>query len=143
VIAGELITRIQGLGYKLSLEGVNLRYRYAGVGDPPKEARGLLDELVRHKAEVLDLLRLFEPNQADLKEPFPMESERLGGERVFLCANETQAREIERTGRVAYLPSEVNALLVISTGMPKEVWKDSLSKIHEVKKMFRGSRIGR
>jgi len=131
MIAGELLTKVQGLGYKLNREGGNLRYRYIGAGDPPKEARTLLDEVRQYKAEVLDFLRLLEPSQDDHKE------------RLFISPDEAQGRKIERAGGVAYLPSEVKALLALLAGMPKEVWKDSLGKIYEVKKIFPGSRIVR
>ncbi len=84
---------------------------------------------------------LLDTPQGKLKDPLLIESERLGGERVYLVANEAQAQEIEKKGEVPYLPEEIRALLALSTVMNEGSRKDYLLKIHEVKKTFPGSRI--
>lgn len=138
----DLISGLQRLGYELTSNGVNLRYHYVRAGEPSAEAISLLNQVRRHKAEVLDFLRVLEPPRADFKESFLVESAFLK-DRLFLAADEAQGQEIERAGGVCYLPAEVRSLLALSSGMPGEVWKDSLGKIHEVKKVFPGARIVR
>jgi len=75
-----------------------------------------------------------------LREPLLIESERLGDERIFLCADEAQAKEIEKAGSV-YTPAEVRSLLSLQAGMDLGKWKIHLANIHEVKKAFRGARL--
>ncbi len=57
----DLIERLKGLGYSLRLEGEKVRFRYAGAGTPPEEAKGLLEVMRGYKAEVV----------ADLKRAVP------------------------------------------------------------------------
>ncbi len=85
---------------------------------------------------------LFDTPQGKLKKPLLIESAFLI-DTLYLVANEAQAKEIEKAGGICYLPREVRALLAISAGISKDSLKDYLEKIHEVKKTFRGARIGR
>lgn len=54
---GELIERLKGLGYRLHLDGDRVKFRYTGVGEPPAEAKALIDELKGKKAEAMDYLK--------------------------------------------------------------------------------------
>jgi hypothetical protein len=52
----DLIERLKGLGYSLSLDGEKVRFRYAEAVEPPEEAKALLDAVREHKAEVVAYL---------------------------------------------------------------------------------------
>lgn len=56
-LATDIIEILENLGYSLSLEGEKVRFRYAGVGEPPEEAKALLDVIRGHKAEVVAYLK--------------------------------------------------------------------------------------
>lgn len=96
-----------------------------------------------HEKEVFNHLPLLQTPQVELKEPLLIEAEKLGGERIYLCANEGQAQEIEQAEGVCYLPGEIRSLLSNSAAMNEDSLRDYLGKIHEIKKVFRGSRIDR
>jgi len=53
-----LLSDLVGSGYELFLEGDRIRYRYLKPGDPPETVKPLLDELKRHKSEVVKILRM-------------------------------------------------------------------------------------
>jgi hypothetical protein len=135
-----LISDLQGLGYQLSLDGVNLRFRYNRAGEPPEGAAILLEGLRQHKVEAVDYLCLLDTPMAKLKAPLLIESARVG-DTFYLVANEGQAKAVEEAGGIAYLPSEVRSILATSAGMDGDRLRDYLSKCHEVKKTFRGARI--
>lgn len=134
----DLVSDIQGLGYELTLDGVNLHFQYTGAGDPPERAASLLNELRQHKAEVFAYLRLLHTPQSDLTRPLLIESGSLH-DRFYLVADEGQAVEVE--GQVCYLPAEVSVLLKNSQAMTDEQVKDYLTKIHKTKKAFPGARV--
>lgn len=75
--AGELINNLQGLGYQLSVDGVNLRFRYTGAGEPPEGAATLLEGLRQRKAEVVSYLLL--GKQADFEAMFNQALEEING----------------------------------------------------------------
>jgi hypothetical protein len=83
---------------------------------------------------------LLDTPQAKIEKPILIESAILR-ETLYLVANEAQAREIENAGSLCYLPGEIRTLIRLSAGMDEESWKVCLGKIHEVKKIFRGSKI--
>jgi len=89
------------------------------------------------KEKVDDLLQML---QSELRKPLLIESARLG-QRLYLVANECQAREIEQAGGICYLPGEIGTLLDRSNGMDGEVLKDYLNKLHAAKRAFPGARI--
>ena len=91
----------------------------------------------RSKEQIEEVLK---NPQTRLERPLLIESARLG-ERLYLVANQGQAREIEESGGICYLPEEVKTLLVRSTGMDEETLKDYLVKIHTTKKLFPGAMI--
>ena len=53
-----LLSDLVGSGYELFLEGDRIRYRYLKPGDPPESVKPLLEELKRHKSEVVKILRM-------------------------------------------------------------------------------------
>lgn len=53
----DLIERLKCLGYSLTLEGGRVRFRLAGVGEPPEEAKTLLETLKACKTEVVAYLK--------------------------------------------------------------------------------------
>lgn len=81
---------------------------------------------------------LLQTPRANLKKPLLIESGYLK-DTFYLVANETQAREVEQAGGIAYLPQEIRALLTRSGGMDKEALKDYLNKVHMVKRVFPGA----
>jgi hypothetical protein len=83
---------------------------------------------------------LLDTPQAKLKRPLLIESAHVG-DTFYLVANEGQAREIEKSGRVCYLPGEIRSILATSAGMDGENRKCYLKSLHETKKTFRGARI--
>lgn len=71
----DLIERLKCLGYSLNLEGESVRFRYAGVGEPPEEAKALLETLKVCKTEVVAYLKGAMPrpyldSEGDLVIPF-------------------------------------------------------------------------
>jgi len=92
-------------------------------------------------APMVPVDELLDTPQANLKAPLLIESERLGGERLYLVATEAQGKEIEKAGGVCYLPGEVRAIMTLSAGMDEDSLKDYLKKLHAVKRTFRGARI--
>jgi hypothetical protein len=137
----DAVDRLRSLGYSVTLEEGKIRYAYCRKGNPSRdEIIPLLEVLKVHKAEAIDYLRLLQTPQAKLEKPILIESGILK-DRFYLVANEEQAREVEREGKVCYLPGEIRTLLVNSAGMEGESLKDYLGKIHAVKKTFEGTRI--
>lgn len=137
----DAIDKLTSLGYRITLDGEKLRYAYQGKNNPSQnEITPLLEVLKSHKAQVLDYLRLLQTPQAKLEKPLLIESGYLN-DTFFLVANEVQAGEIEREGKVCYLPGEIRALLTNSTGMDEEGLKDYLNKVHGIKKTFPGARV--
>jgi hypothetical protein len=90
-----------------------------------------------NKADEIDFLQT---PLREIKKPILIESGHLK-DRLYLCANEAQAQEIEQAGGVCYLPEEVSTLLKNSEGMDDESLRDYLNKIHATKKTFLGARI--
>jgi hypothetical protein len=68
---------------------------------------------------------------ADLPRPLLVESAVLG-ERVYLCADETQAETVKASGLATYTAAEVRGLLRAGTT------PDGLRAVHRVKREFRG-----
>jgi len=52
-----LLSDLAVIGYKISLEGNNIKFHYQKLGDPPDTARPLLDELRKCKAEAVSILK--------------------------------------------------------------------------------------
>lgn len=52
-----LLSDLVVLGYKIFQEGSNIRYRYQKPDNPPVSAGSLIDELKKHKAEALEILK--------------------------------------------------------------------------------------
>ena len=76
----------------------------------------------------------------EIKKPILIESGYLN-DTFYLVGNKDQAEVIEQGGGVCYLPEEIGTLLVNSNGMDEETLKGYLTKVHQVKKTFEGSRI--
>ena len=55
----DTVENLKHLGYILALHGDNISYQYRGAGDPPTEARGLLDALKEHKHDIPLLVNHF------------------------------------------------------------------------------------
>lgn len=53
-----LLSDIGTVGYKISLEGNNIRLRYQGQGTPPVSAIPLIYELKSYKTEVVEALKM-------------------------------------------------------------------------------------
>ncbi len=53
----ELIAKIQRAGFTIALEGEKIRLEYAGKGEPPEEAKALLDDLRERKEEAVACLK--------------------------------------------------------------------------------------
>ena len=53
-----LLSDLIHVGYEIFLEGDNIRYRYLKPGDPPETVKSLIEELKRHKSEVVKVLRM-------------------------------------------------------------------------------------
>lgn len=53
----DLLARLKGIGYCLYLEGEKLRFKYEGEGEPPEEAKALLDALRESKGEAAIYLK--------------------------------------------------------------------------------------
>ncbi len=53
----ELIAKIRQAGFTVVLEGEKIRLEYAGQGEPPDEAKALLDALRERKGEALAYLK--------------------------------------------------------------------------------------
>jgi hypothetical protein len=85
---------------------------------------------------------LLDTPQAKIERPILIESAYVR-DTLYLVANEAQAQEIEHAGGVCYLPGEIRTLLSLASGTDQEGWAVTLRQLHEVKKMFRGSRIER
>ena len=137
----EAVSKLTSIGYRILVEGEDLVLKWGQEGKPSHpEIRPLLQVLKKHKAEVLGYLRLLQTTQSKLEKPILIESGYLG-ERLYLVANQGQAREIEESGGICYLPEEVRTLLVRSAGMDEETLKDYLVKIHTTKKLFPGAMI--
>ena len=52
-----LLSDLAVIGYKISLEGNNIKFYYQKLGDPPDTARPLLDELRKCKSEAIKILK--------------------------------------------------------------------------------------
>ena len=53
-----LLSDLVSIGYEISLEGDNIRYRYQKPGNPPDTVDPLIEELRKYKAEVVDILKM-------------------------------------------------------------------------------------
>ena len=53
-----LLSDLAVIGYEISLEGNNIRYRYQKPGNPPDTVDPLIEELRKYKAEVVDILKM-------------------------------------------------------------------------------------
>ena len=53
----DLINKLEGICYTLYLDGERVKFRYGLAGEPPFEAKPLLDTLREHKAELIDHLK--------------------------------------------------------------------------------------
>lgn len=53
----ELIAKIQRAGFSIALQGEKIRVEYAGGGEPPEEAKALLDALRERKGEAVAYLK--------------------------------------------------------------------------------------
>lgn len=52
-----LLSDLIHVGYEIFLEGDNIRYRYLKPGNPPDAVRPLIDELRKHKAQAINVLK--------------------------------------------------------------------------------------
>lgn len=75
----ELIAKIRQARFTIALDGEKIRVEYAGQGEPPEEAKALLDALRERKGEVIAYLKdampkpFLEPD-GDLVIPFGSDS---------------------------------------------------------------------
>ena len=53
-----LLSELSALGYEILLNGENIHLHYQKEGNPPEAVLPLLDELKKHKAEVVNMLRM-------------------------------------------------------------------------------------
>lgn len=53
----ELLSELATIGYEISLEGDQVKFRYMKSDDPPESVRPLIDELRTCKAEVVSILK--------------------------------------------------------------------------------------
>jgi hypothetical protein len=54
----QLLSDLAVVGYEIYLEGNNIKYRYRKPGNPPNNARHLIEELRICKADVINVLKL-------------------------------------------------------------------------------------
>jgi hypothetical protein len=60
----QTVTALLRLGYHLSADGSNIRFRYQGPGNPSAEAKPLIEELRSRKAEALAALTSWDTRRA-------------------------------------------------------------------------------
>ena len=53
-----LLFELSAIGYEISLKGEKIHLHYQKEGRPPEAVKPLLDELKKHKAEVVNMLRM-------------------------------------------------------------------------------------
>ena len=53
-----LLSELSAIGYEISLKGEKIQLHYQKEGRPPEAVVPLLDELKKHKAEVVNMLRM-------------------------------------------------------------------------------------
>jgi hypothetical protein len=63
-----LLSDLAVIGYEISLEGNNIRYRYQKPGNPPDTVDPLIEELGKYKAEVVSILKTGEDDTVALTE---------------------------------------------------------------------------
>lgn len=55
----KIVTLLKAVGYEIELNGDKIKYRYTLPGDPPEDkVKPLLDELKKHKDEVVTHLKI-------------------------------------------------------------------------------------
>lgn len=138
----ELIRRVRGSGCRIRVEAHELIVE--SDREPPTE---MLDELRRHKAEVIAFLtapdRSSTPytaaetgtagiTSAQLREWFVIQSRSLGGERILVVANPDAEEEARRAHpeMVVYMSWEVRTLLA------KDTSPAFAQRFHRLKAMF-------
>ena len=52
-----LLSELSVIGYEIFLQGENIRLRYQKPGNPPDTVKPLIDELKKHKAEAVNILK--------------------------------------------------------------------------------------
>lgn len=62
-----LLSDLTTVGYEIALEGDHLKLRYRKSGSPPDTVKPLIDELRKHKAEVVNILKMGRPDAPDEK----------------------------------------------------------------------------
>ena len=81
-----LLSDLAVIGYEISLEGDNIRYRYQKSGNPPDTVDPLIEELRRCKTEVVSILKMGEDtvtpteksqSRANVKAAWPLEDQYL------------------------------------------------------------------
>ena len=80
-----LLSDLAVIGYEIFLEGDNIRYSYQKPGNPPDTVKPLIDELKKHKAEAVNILKMgdtitpTEKSQsgAPVKASWPLEAQSL------------------------------------------------------------------
>ena len=73
---------------------------------------------------------------ADLPSPLAVDSAIV--ERIYLVANEAQARAVRAEGGVPYTPAEVAILRETWAAVSREEWPKRLRAIHSAKLAFEG-----
>lgn len=133
---GKLILKLESFGFDLWIEGTDIRFKYRGEGEPPKEAQTFLKEIREHREEVFDSL------VEEIKR-MPLEEFKRGNfllkvrsslldEIIFFASN---LATVEKCGTVAgpiYTAYELEKLL--ESGARGE----DLKAIHEAKAIFNG-----
>ena len=80
-----LLSDLAVIGYEISLEGNNIRYRYQKPGNPPDTVDPLIEELRKYKDEVLNILKMGDTitpteksqSRANVKAAWPLEIQAL------------------------------------------------------------------
>jgi hypothetical protein len=57
-----LLSELSVIGYEIFLQGENIRLKYQRPDTPPESARLLIDELRKHKAEAVNILKMGDTN---------------------------------------------------------------------------------
>jgi len=81
-----LLSELAVIGYEICLQGENIRLRYQKPGSPPDTVKLLIDELKKHKAEAVNILKMGDDTitptektqpQANVKASWPPEVQAL------------------------------------------------------------------
>lgn len=152
----KIVTLLKAVGYEIELNGDKIKYRYTLPGDPPEDkVKPLLDELRKHKDEVVTHLKIKKesetpvPSVPTIKEDtllkMPLSEFKKGGylvrvrcrhlnnEEIYIASTEREAAIGRAEGLIVYLADE---LIELVKDKPNP---DVMRTIHEAKKILQGT----